>query len=59
VAPTRQKVIWHGANFPTVFAPVRQKAQGRMGSFSSATQEMRGNSQLAKRHGTLTAVHSI
>src|SRR5437773_1653409 len=30
-APTRQKVIRHGANFPTVFATVRQKAQGPYG----------------------------
>jgi hypothetical protein len=39
-APTRQKVIRHGANFPTVFTSVRQKAEGRISSFSSARQEM-------------------
>jgi hypothetical protein len=29
--PSRQKVIRHGANFPTVFASVRQKAKRRQG----------------------------
>src|ERR1700730_3166829 len=45
--PFRQKVIRHGANFPTVFASVRQKPQDRMVHLSRPG---------ARRIGSLTLV---